>query len=402
MSSIRLSRGWRRRMEELRLIVKAGNHDRRYCPISAETEPPEKEKLKISLIDAESGELVPSQSDFLENSTKVKVHWIVQSLGKDEEKEYAVRFARQPQVSSQDLRVSVKEEAESKVDVHVRGNPFIAYNFGANAIRPYIYPVFGPGGRLVTRSFPMMPDVSGETRDHPHHRSIWTAHGNVSGVDDWSEADNCGRILHRSFKTLRSGPVFGEIASINDWVSHEGEKVLGEERRVIVYDAPESLRIMDLEVNFRAIDEDAKFGDTKEGGIISVRVASSMDVVNGGRIENAYGGINEDETWGRRAHWCDYSGPVGGSWMGIAIFDHSRNFRHPTYWHVRDYGLMTANPFGVSYFTGDAKKDGSFTLRKGESLRFRYRILIHEGDAETGWVKHGYHDFVNPPKVAIS
>jgi len=389
-------------MEELRLIVKAGNHNRRYCPVSAEIEPPEKEKLKISLIDAESGELVPSQSDFLENSTKVKVHWIVQSLGRGEEKEYVVRFVKQPQASFQDLGVSVKEEAEGKVDVRVGGTPFIAYNFGANVVRPYIYPVFGPGGRLVTRSFPMIPDVPGETRDHPHHRSIWTAHGNVNGVDDWSEADNCGRILHRSFKTLRSGLVYGEIASINDWVSHEGEKVLEEERRIIVYNAPEGLRIMDLDVNFEATKGDVTFGDTKEGGIISIRVASSIDVVNGGRIENAYGGIDEDETWGRRTHWCDYSGPVGGSWIGIAIFDDPGNFRHPTYWHVRDYGLMTANPFGVSHFTGDPKKDGSFTLKKRESLRFLYRVFIHEGDAKGGGVTERYHDFTNPPKVVMS
>jgi len=391
-------------MEELKLVVKAGNHDREHCPLTAGIHLPEKEELKelnLSLVDIEAGKRVPIQLSFSEESDRMKFHWILESLGKGEEKEYALKSEREPLESFQDSLVSVREETKGRLDANVRGGLFIAYNFGEDLIRPYVYPVVGSSGRFVTRSFPMICDAPGETRDHPHHRSMWTAHGNVNGVDDWSEVADCGRIIHRSFKTLMSGPVYGEIVSRNDWVSHEGKKVLEEERRLLVYNTPESVRIMDLEVDFRATEGDVTFGDTKEGGIVSVRVASSMDVVNGGRIENSYGGINEDETWGKRAHWCDYSGPVGGSWIGLAMFDDPRNLRHPTYWHVRDYGLMTANPFGISYFTGDPGKDGTFIVKERECSKFRYRVLIHNGDAETGKVKDRYHDFANPPKVIV-
>jgi len=386
-------------MEELKLIVKAGNHSRRYCPVSAEVRP-KKEQQYVHLIDTESGKRVPSQLDLLQDPSSVRVHWVLESLGKGEEKEYSLRFAREPGEAFPDSRVNIRE-VEGRVDVYVRGRLFISYNFGKDVIRPFVYPVYGPSERLVTRSFPM-EDIPGETKDHPHHRSLWTAYGDVNRVNDWSESANCGRIVHRSFKSLVSGPVYGEIVSAGDWVSHEGEKVLEEERRLKVYNTPRSVRVMDYEVNLKAPEKDVRFGDTKEGGIISVRVASSMDVVNGGRIENAYGGINEDETWGKRAHWCDYSGPIGGLWLGIAIFDHPQNFRHPTYWHVRDYGLMTANPFGISYFTADPNKDGSFTLKKDECLKFSYRVFTHKGDAETGRVRERYQDFANPPKVTIS
>ena len=57
-------------------------------------------------------------------------------------------------------------------------------------------------------------------------------------------------------------------------------------------------------------------------------------------------GVRDGATWGKRAEWCDYYGPVEGQVVGIAIFDHPSNPAHPTWWHVRDYGLFAANPFG--------------------------------------------------------
>jgi len=47
----------------------------------------------------------------------------------------------------------------------------------------------------------------------------------------------------------------------------------------------------------------------------------------------------------KHADWCDYYGSIGGKTVGIAMFDHPSNPRHPTTWHVRDYGLFAANPF---------------------------------------------------------
>ena len=58
-----------------------------------------------------------------------------------------------------------------------------------------------------------------------------------------------------------------------------------------------------------------------------------MEVRNGGKIENSYGGISESETWGKRAQWCDYSGPIEGRIVGVSVFDHPESFRYPTYWH---------------------------------------------------------------------
>jgi hypothetical protein len=293
-------------------------------------------------------------------------------------------------------------EKPGRIEMTIQGKLFTAYNFPSDLPRPFIHPVIGPYGGFVTRGFPMIPDAAGEVKDHPHHRSVWVAHGDVNGVDNWSEEKGHGRTIHREFEAMRSGPVMSEIVALGDWVSRSGERVLSEKRTMRVYNTPEIQRIMDVDVELVPTSGDVTFGDTKEGGIISVRVASSMDVERGGKIQNSYGGINESETWGKRAHWCDYSGPVEGKWVGIAVFDHTRNFRHPVYWHVRDYGLMTANPFGISYFTDDPSNKGTHVLRTGDKLSFRYRLFIHGGDADEANLTERYHDYVNPPSVSMS
>ena len=90
------------------------------------------------------------------------------------------------------------------------------------------------------------------------------------------------------------------------------------------------------------------------------------------------------DAWGTRAKWCELSAttPVVGDQPSkaetIAVFDHTGNPNYPTYWHARDYGLFAVNPLGAHGF--DPKTPAlNFTLDKGESATFRYRILLISG-----------------------
>ncbi|MDQ2947020.1 MAG: PmoA family protein, partial [Acidobacteriota bacterium] len=56
------------------------------------------------------------------------------------------------------------------------------------------------------------------------------------------------------------------------------------------------------------------------------------------------------------------------------------NYNHPTRWHSRAYGLFAANPFGLKDFDPKSAEAGGKSLASGESLRFRYRVIIHPGD----------------------
>jgi hypothetical protein len=53
---------------------------------------------------------------------------------------------------------------------------------------------------------------------------------------------------------------------------------------------------------------------------------------------------------------------------------------------MRGYGLFAANIFGLRDFENDKSKDGSLTLAPGETLRFRYRVVIHPGDVRSAHI----------------
>jgi hypothetical protein len=149
----------------------------------------------------------------------------------------------------------------------------------------------------------------------------------------------------------------------------------------------------DFDSTVTAGDKEVTFGDTKEGSC-GVRVAGTVkvDAKQGGRIVNS-NGETDKEAWGKQAAWCDYYGPVDGKVVGIAIMNHPTSFRYPTYWHVRTYGLFTANPFGLHDFTRADRGAGAHTLQPGESFTLRYRILVHKGDTQQGKVAEAFRTY---------
>lgn len=246
---------------------------------------------------------------------------------------------------------------------------------------PYVYPLNVNKNSSVTENSP---------HDHPHHHSLWTAHGDVNGIDFWAGA---GRIRLLRFIHLISGPVYAEIAVENSWES-EGSCLLLEDRKIRFWNTPSGEWLIDYDVLLKPKGE-IVLGDTKEAGMVSIRVANSMNVLNGGKITNSWGGVNEKEVWGKKAEWCDYSGPLANSIYGVTIFDHYSNPRHPTYWHARDYGLMTANVFGLSEFTGYRAGDMLLT----DPICFRYRLLVHRDLAHKAHIQLKYLNWVYPPEI---
>ena len=288
-------------------------------------------------------------------------------------------------------------ELKGKLRVEIDGELFTEYHF-EGAPHVYFYPLIGPSGLPMTRNFPMK-EVDGEERDHIHHRSLWYSHGAVNGVDFWAETPKAGKIIHDKFLELKSGKESGIIKSQNKWIGPDGKVVCTDERLFRVYARPKNERLFDFDVTLKAAKEEVLLGDTKEGSM-AIRLNETMRLKpnkhNAGKPTGVIvqsTGIRNVETWGKQAPWCDYYGPVEGKTVGVAIFDHPKNPRHPTWWHVRDYGLFAANPFGVHDFEKKPRGAGDLRIAPGESVTFRYRFYIHEGDEKEARVAQRYEEY---------
>lgn len=274
------------------------------------------------------------------------------------------------------------KQRDGAVDI-LKGKTVVASYVYKDTPRPYIYPLLSPAGIQVTRNYPMKT-VEGEPTDHPHHRSMWIGFGDVNGTDFWADGEKSGKIVQTSidFKPITVGPYWA-IHTTNDWITHDGKKMCTDERYNAFYSCDYGTLIVTM-IKISASEGPIKFNDSKEG-FAAIRLAPSLALKDGtGHILNSEGDKDAD-AWGKRAKWVDYTGQVDGKTVGVTMFDAHTNYGYPTYWHARDYGLLAANPFGAKAFTGDATKESPLSLKRGDSVVFRYVTLIHDGaiDAQT-------------------
>lgn len=291
-----------------------------------------------------------------------------------------VRFTKQP----------------DRVLVEIDGKPYTTFYLAPGGNKPYVYPLSTASGIVVTRHYPM-EEFPGETKDHPHHRGMFFAHGEVNGLNFWatepgSKSPKQGRMSLVKVLESDGGAKSGTISAVFDGLDPDGKAIMRETRTLRFYSDPQ-LRTIDYDIQMDALEK-LTFGDTKEG-TFGIRLATSISEDKGGRMVNAEGAEGEKNVWGKRSPWVDYYGPVNGQTVGIAIFDHPSNPRYPTYWHSRAYGLFAANPFGVRDFTGDKSQDGSMTVQSGKGLRFRYRVVIHPGDVHSAHVAQLYQQYTS-------
>ncbi len=295
------------------------------------------------------------------------------------------------------------DEIESGVTVKYNGELVTNYIID-EANKPYMYPLVGPTGKLMTRAYPMKT-VEGEHHDHPHHRSIWFGHQRVGGFDTWHEplsaaaknlsGDNLqafkeklGTTVHRDFKRLLASEKRAVIETRNDYIGGTGKELMSDER-VVTFRMMRGQLVIDFDITFIASYGDVEIGDMKDAGL-SVRIPSSMSLKSemGGKIVNSEG-VRDGDTRSKRAAWVDYHGPVGGEHLGIAILNHPDSFRYPTPWHVRTYGLFTANPFGFKSLD-KTLDDASFTLIDGTRFLLRHRLIFHEGDEKDAKIAQAF------------
>jgi hypothetical protein len=274
--------------------------------------------------------------------------------------------------------VEITEESGQLI-LRIGGQEYTRYQFGPPRWKPYLYPLRAANGLSLLADAPT---------DHRHHHGFWVGHGRVDDSDFWLERYNSGRIVHKAFEKMVSGPESGAFTATNDWVAPDGTIMLMDTRTFLFYDQPSEARCFDFEIVLQTPESRVvTLYPTNEAGLPHVRVAEGLTVKTGGTLTNAEGKKNERETYKQRSPWLDCSGKLGRLACGIAVFDHPNNPDHPTPWFTRDYG-----PFSPNY--GFFQED-PIVITDSKPLRLRYRIYTHTGNVEEGRVAEAYEEYLD-------
>jgi hypothetical protein len=306
-------------------------------------------------------------------------------------------------VAQKEMVTIVREKSENKINVLIGQKLFTTFFYPDTLEKPVLYPIHASNGTMVTRGFPLHPQP-GEPTDHPHHVGLWFNFENVNGLDFWNNsyaipADK--KHLYGWIKTDKiietSNGETGELSYHANWVNQKSE-VLLEETTKFEFRGTLHWRIIDrlttLKANTNILFKDAKDGMlglrvahelqipsttdqkfTDDKGNVTIVQKSADSIANGNYLTSE--GKQGDDAWSTRAAWCKMYGKIGNDSISIVIIDHPGNPNYPTFWHARGYGLFAANPLGEKIFT-NGKSEKNLQLKKGESVRFYYRIIIHD------------------------
>jgi hypothetical protein len=255
----------------------------------------------------------------------------------------------------------------------------------------------------MLRDYPLKKGTPGEANDHPHHRAIFIGHQGMNGANFWhNQYKNSGTVEHLKVIETRSGPDRALIKTLNAWKDNQG-KIIGADTRTLTFHGDDIARTMDLEINMHATHRDLVFEAFKDG-FVGIRTHPDLRLTPKPKhgVEKVFGearnseGLKGKGIWGKRADWVHYYGTIEGKKAGIAFFSHPSN---PTtkgdksWWHARDYGLISANPFAPEKIGGD----GEYRIPKGQSLTLRYRFVFHRGPTKDAKIGQRFTEYAQDP-----
>lgn len=316
----------------------------------------------------------------------------------------------------------IRSATDNKIDILIGGKLFTSFLYPDSLEKPVLYPVYTSSGIAVTRGFPLNPQP-GDPTDHPHHIGIWFNFENLNGLDFWNNSyaiPASRKHLYGWIKTdriLQTSSGKTGVLSYHANLTNQRNKTLAEETTRFEFSGTAHQRIIDRITTITA-DTALLFTDAKDG-LIAIRVAHALQMPTDkdqkfsddkGNITIVKGGTDKiptgnylssegkwgDDVWSSRARWVKMYGKMNNDSVSVVIIDHPKNPNYPTFWHARGYGLFAANPLGEKIFT-NSKSVKNLQLKKGESVTFRFRIVVDEGRGTiiTREIDKLYEGFIN-------
>ena len=302
---------------------------------------------------------------------------------------------------------AVERKSEKKIDILHGDRLLTSFAWYDSVFKPVLYPINTVGGTTVTRSYPFQL-VPGERMDHPHQVGMFFTHESVNGHDFWNLSPRIplkdrfryGHIRLDHYEIHETGPGEIQLTALSFWTNYHADPVL-EEVTTFLFSVKGNNFIIDRATRLKALGNKVEFKDAKDA-MLGLRLARALEmpndwkeiyvnpdgtpgteaIINNEGVTGSYRnseGITGLDVWGKKAKWLQLSGIVAGKKVAVLVIDHPQNPGYPTYWHARGYGLLAANPLGTAIFTNN-QEHTNLVLPPGESVLFRHRILVHEGE----------------------
>lgn len=270
-------------------------------------------------------------------------------------------------VSSALAEIEIKE-AEHSATATLNKKILWSYHHNPAEGKPYFHPLASTDGTMFTDLRPA---------DHPWHRGLWFSWKYINGVNYWEEDRKTGKsqgetriiALKRTISQDQQANFDLELAYAPD----KSDAVVMRESRSVKVSPPDDngRYCIDWSSTFQALDKDVILDRTpipgepdgqSWGGYAGLSLRMNQSVKDGVFLNN--NGLRDNETNRKPARWMIFDVPEGGS---ILYMDHPSNFNYPSTWYTIK---------NMPFFTPAVVHDALHTIKAGESLRLKYRLVV--------------------------
>ncbi len=271
-------------------------------------------------------------------------------------------------------------EKEHAVTMLKDGEPLWTYHHDPAEGKPYFHPMASVDGTMFTDLRP---------KDHPWHRGVWFSWKMINGVNYWEEnrktGKSSGETRHVNVKRKVSDDKNVRFEFEIDYAPAGSDAVVMKESRVVSVSPPgkAGMYTIDWSSTFRALGDDVTLDRTPVpgqpggkgwGGYAGWSVRMNKQV-KGGVYVNSEGVKGADR---KPATWMLFHAPAKGS---LLFMDHPDNLNYPSKWYLNS---------GMPYFSPAVIHDAPHTIKAGQALALRYRLVVAPGTlsnetAEAAW-----------------
>ncbi len=270
----------------------------------------------------------------------------------------------------------VAQKFNSKIDVLINNNLFTSYILSQDEKYPFFFPVNGPSNASVT---------SMRNANYPHHSSLFFGCDKVNGGNYWQEGLERGQIVSIRADVIESGNDKVIIENECIWRRPNANAPIKDIRKITITAPSKEMYQIDFDVTLEML-MDVIIEKTNHSLVIG-RMDADLAVINGGTMINSNGEKGEKDTFGKKAAWIDFYGKRGDKQEGIAIMQHPSNEWYPAPWFTRDYGFFSPTPM---YWP---QNDKETSLKKGQTIKLKYRVLVHAGDTSTAKIAEQFEKY---------